>query len=327
MSTDHAVTVVIPTHNRRLLLRRTLDSVLRQRGVDVQVVIVDDGGSDGTPDAISALGAPNVRLIRHPTSRGVSAARNAGIEVASTPWVAFVDDDDMWAPDKLAAQIAAIESDRRARWSCVGAVHLDCDLNPMLYVEPAPSGDVLRFLLGGDGIPGGGSGVLVSRELADDVGGFDEKMSILADWDFYLRVSKCSPVAAVPKPLLGYYIHLDSMYHNPYGIIDEFQYLEQKYADWPGISMKIDYPTWYLRFIRMETRRGNPEAARRLLAAACRPPGPGRGPLAWGMVRWGVRRFTDPIKSVPEVYAAEVAEWSLRYRDDSWCSVSRATPD
>ena len=92
------VTVVIPTHNRRALLARTLHSVLAQRHVDLAVVVVDDGGSDGTAKALDDLNDTRVTVVRHDRPRGVSAARNSGIAKAVTPWLAFVDDDDLWAP-------------------------------------------------------------------------------------------------------------------------------------------------------------------------------------------------------------------------------------
>ena len=146
-----AVTVVIPTRNRRDLLLRTLDSALSQRGVDVVVVIVDDGGNDGTADAVRALHGHNVRLIRHEVSMGVSAARNVGLAVAETPWIAFVDDDDIWAPDKLQAQVHAIAVNGAAEWSCVGAVHIDSTMSILGMHEALSSGDLSSRLLRGTG--------------------------------------------------------------------------------------------------------------------------------------------------------------------------------
>jgi len=312
--TDRAVTVVIPTHNRRHLLPRTLNSVLQQHGVDVEVIVVDDGSSDGTAEAVTALDVSNVRLVRHEQSKGVAAARNAGLELARTPWIAFVDDDDIWAPDKLRAQLAEITANPSAAWSCVGAVHLDPELNVLFYDPPADSGDVSSLLMCGNGVPGGGSGVLTSTDLARQVGAFDEAMSILADWDFYLRLSLRSSVAAVTRPLLGYYIHLDSMYHDPRGIISEFKYLEEKYAPWPDVRLRIDYPTWYLRFVRMETRKGNGRAARALLRESFGESGPGLGPILGGMARWAHQKVTDRNKSVPREHSCEVSSWVQRYR-------------
>src|SRR3954453_15833744 len=208
------VTVVIPTHNRRLLLMRTLHSVLAQQHVDIEVVVVDDGGTDGTEAAVAGLADPRVTLIRHPFPRGVSAARNTGIEKASAPWLAFVDDDDLWAPRKLRSQLDALAAHPSWQWSCPGWVNIHRQCQLISSAQPPGDPDVGDALLAANAIPGGGSGVLASRELTTTVGGFDEAMCNLADWDFYIRLGLRSPVAAVPRPLLGYYVHRDGMAHD-----------------------------------------------------------------------------------------------------------------
>ena len=231
---SQTVTVVIPTHNRRRLLLRTMDSVLGQRDVAVRVVVVDDGGSDGTADAVRDMGREPVTLLRHERSKGVSAARNAGLAMAETQWVAFVDDDDLWAPDKISAQLAVLAADPSAGWSCVGAVRVDSDLRVVSHHAPPASGLIADELLRRNSIPGGGSGTVVLTTLAREIGGFDERISIVADWDFYLRLSLQSPIATVNRPLLAQYVHPDSMYFDPTGMIRELFYLEEKYQNLPG---------------------------------------------------------------------------------------------
>ena len=264
--TSPDVTVVIPTRNRRQLVLRALDSVFRQRGVVVEVVVVDDGGTDGTADAVRGLGATNVRVIRHDASRGVSAARNTGLRAASAPWVAFMDDDDIWLPDKAQAQLASLAQDTEARWSCVGAVHVNADLGVISYSRPPGDGDLLDGLLRRNVVPGGGSGVVVSTELARQVGGFDERISILADWDFYLRVSVHSPISAVDSPLLAYYVHTDSMFHDVPGVVRELHFLEAKYQDSSvGMAFQFDRSYWYLYLARMAHRLNDDRSAGALL--------------------------------------------------------------
>src|SRR5690349_1209363 len=101
------VSVVIPTRNRRELLLRAVRSVLHQREVSLSVVVVDEASTDGSADAVRALGDPRVQVVRHASPRGVSQARNTGLQQVQSPWVAFLDDDDLWAPDKLSAQLEA----------------------------------------------------------------------------------------------------------------------------------------------------------------------------------------------------------------------------
>jgi glycosyltransferase involved in cell wall biosynthesis len=264
-----AVTVVIPTHNRRDLLLRTLNSVLAQSDVVTRVVVVDDGGEDGTTDALRELASEHVRVIRHERSKGVSAARNSGLAIVATPWVAFVDDDDLWAPEKLSAQIIAVQDDPAARWSCVGALHVDSALRVVLHAPAPASGDVSGELLQSNVVPGGGSGLLVATTLAREVGGFDESISILADWDFNLRVSLRSPVAAVRRPLLAYYVHSDSMYHNPAGVMRELLYLQNKHcALVDGRAFRFDRGSWAVDLSLMAHRLGDDATARSLIRQA-----------------------------------------------------------
>ena len=308
-----STTVVIPTHNRRRLLDRTLRSVLHQEDVDLDVVVVDDGGTDGTSKALDDRGLENVRVIRHERSRGVSAARNAGLAAARSPHVAFVDDDDIWAPRKLAAQLEALRSGAGTRWCCVGAVHVDAQLTPLSYRPTPAPGDVCTALRSRNAIPGGGSGVLVETDLAREVGGFDETMSILADWDFYLRLSLRSPVVAVDEPLLGYYVHADSMYHDPLGLLDELLYMEDKHGDLGSAGrFDLDHGFWYVRLAGMARRLGDRRSMVRLLAQGLRRRGP--APLL-GAVRRKIRRSGPALeRPVAELDQAGLT-WLTAYRD------------
>jgi len=188
------VTVIIPTHNRRRLLARTLHSVLAQKDVDLEVVVVDDGGLDDTASLIESLDDARVRFVRHPKSRGVSAARNSGIERATSAWLAFVDDDDLWAPDKLCSQLGALAADPSAGWSCTGSVNIDAQCQISGWATPPRDPAVADLLLRQNWVPGGGSGVMASRDLTLEIGGFDEALSNIADWDFYIPSSAGSSV-------------------------------------------------------------------------------------------------------------------------------------
>ena len=101
------VSVIIPTYNRADLVRQALASVKAQTYRDFEIVVVDDGGTDGTCEALSAW--REIRVLRHAHRRGVSAARNTGIDAARGEWLAFLDSDDLWLPDKLARQIFWLE--------------------------------------------------------------------------------------------------------------------------------------------------------------------------------------------------------------------------
>jgi len=224
------VTVVIPTKDRWALLRGTLASVLAQRDVDLDVVVVDDGSTTSSGRDASELDDPRVRVVRHERSHGVAAARNRGLAEAAAAWVAFVDDDDLWAPDKLRAQLDALAAVPGARWSCVGEVHVDGALATIGYDTPPPSGDVAPLLLATNRVPGGGSGVLADAELVREVGGFDERLRNLADYDLWIRLALAARVATVDRPLLAYRIHGGGLSRQLVDVLDEHDHVVGKYA-------------------------------------------------------------------------------------------------
>ncbi len=117
------VSVIVPTRNRGALLAMTLRSALRQQDVDFEVIVVDEASTDGTPAMLAAVGDGRVRVIRHDTPRGLSAARNHGAADARGDWLAFLDDDDLWAPDKLVRQLNAAEQ-AGADWVYTGSVNI-----------------------------------------------------------------------------------------------------------------------------------------------------------------------------------------------------------
>ncbi|MDQ1535079.1 MAG: hypothetical protein QOF28_2840, partial [Actinomycetota bacterium] len=192
---DDLVSVVVPTRNRGALLTRTVSNILQQSGPPIEVLVVDDGSDDDTAQYLAAITDHRVRLLRHVRPLGVSAARNRGVAAATGAWVAFLDDDDLWAPDKLALQLQALAQVPKARWSCTSAVVVDTRLR-LLGWQRAPCGtDVSDDVLAHNPVPGGASTVMARRQLVLDVGGFDEGLSVLADWDLWVRLALSSPLA------------------------------------------------------------------------------------------------------------------------------------
>jgi len=220
------VSIVIPTRNRRGLLGRAIGTVLAQQDVDVEIIVADEASSDGTSDFVRALQDPRVILIRHDTPKGVAAARNAGIARARAAWIAFLDDDDVWAPNKLALQLEAARNG--ASWVCTGAVVVDGGLHIhgcwRLPAEP----DMIR-VLSYNCVPGGGSGPMVRTALAREMGGFDTRLAILADWEMWIRLFLRAMPAFVDRPLVGYVRHAGSMSHADDGFRAELEWIVQKH--------------------------------------------------------------------------------------------------
>jgi hypothetical protein len=213
-TTAPLVSVVVPTHQRADLLPRLLASVLGQDLPDLELVVVDDGSTDGTRELLDSCADPRVRVLSHPQARGVAHARNTGTAAARGRWVAWCDDDDVWAPYKLRLQLQALEATPGALWSNGGSAYVDSDLR-LSRVRRCPdpatvASDILRI----NAVTGGGSGVMADRALVLSLGGFDTRMSMYADWDLWARLAHVAPLAAVDRPLVGYVEHSGGMSRN-----------------------------------------------------------------------------------------------------------------
>ena len=223
------VSVILPTMDRWGLLTRALASVLAQEDVDLEVLVIDDGSSDGTPTRLGAIGDPRLRVLVQESNQGVARARNRGIEEADGEWIAFLDDDDFWAPTCLREHLRSI-ADAGAGWGYGAAISVGPD-RPSRVMMPAPADELEDGLLQHN-LVGPPSTVTVRRDLLDEIGGFDERLSVIADWDLWVQLSRRAPAALCEDPLVGYWDHSDGMHHqNRSQLNDEIGYLGEKYAD------------------------------------------------------------------------------------------------
>jgi glycosyltransferase involved in cell wall biosynthesis len=214
LTTD--VTVVVPTRDRIDPLRRALESVRRQTYPAARVIVVDDGSHDD-PGSWLQPDFPEVEFVRQ-EHRGVSAARNRGIELATTRWIAFLDSDDEWRPEKLERQLSALEREpehsichadeiwirngrrvnpgkRHAKRG--GSIFQDC--LPLCVISP--------------------SSVILDRSLLDDLGGFDETLPVCEDYDLWLRICARHRVLFVDEPLvIKYGGHKDQLSKRNWGM-------------------------------------------------------------------------------------------------------------
>jgi glycosyltransferase involved in cell wall biosynthesis len=199
------VTIVTATRDRWPLLRRALRSALSQQDVRLEVMVVDDASREPPPPWTQSLPAA-VNLVRRERHAGVAAARNVGIARARGEWVAFLDDDDIYAPSRLATLLREAER-AGAAFACSSAVVVDEGLRPRA-IERAPDASTLaERMLERNAIPGGGSGVVARTQLLRECGGFDERFSWVADWELWLRLARAGTAAAVAEPLLAYRLH------------------------------------------------------------------------------------------------------------------------
>jgi glycosyltransferase involved in cell wall biosynthesis len=231
------VSVVIPTRNRSRLLATTLRAVRRQRAVDLEIIVVDEASTDDTPAMLAAIPDPRVRVVRHDAPRGVSTARNRGAEEARGDWLAFLDDDDLWAPDKLARQLRAAAAAGRD-WAYTGAVNIVDDLQIVYGRPPLPPEEVVPAIVRYNAIPGGGSNVVIRRSVFTRVGPFDTRLRNTEDWEMWIRLAKAGPPAWVCSPLLAYRLHPSNSSLNIVEIVRGARLIEQMHGttvDWGRI--------------------------------------------------------------------------------------------
>lgn len=296
------VSVVIPTRNRPDVLERSVRSALRQDGVRVDVVVVDDGSEPPVAPALLArIGGDRVRVVRHEQSSGVAHARNAGVGAARGEWVAFLDDDDVWAPTKLAQQLALIAADGAAEAACSGALRVHPDLTPF-EVERPPAVHSLSMLLQRNSVSGGASTMVVSRAALGRAGDFDPRLSILADWDMWIRVASVARIVAVTEPLIGYVVHPQSMSHVDPRMRRELALLVRKHAALRAqVGTRLDWGVILTWQFRNEMRSGRRAAAGRTFVRLLAHPRSGGWAGARRISRSAVRRARRSLARMPSM--------------------------
>jgi GT2 family glycosyltransferase len=217
MSRVPAVSVVVPVYNRAASVGAAIASVLRQSWSDFELIVVDDGSTDGTLDAIAAIADPRIRLIADGVNRGAAAARNAGIRAAKAPWVAFQDSDDEWLPLKLEKQMARLLAPGAGfvaaycgmlvigRAEDAGGTGGVAGGRPRVAYVPRPDlapveGDILTTLMRASIVST--QTLVARRDRLLEIGGFDEAMLALIDRECMLRLARLGPFACVDEPLV-----------------------------------------------------------------------------------------------------------------------------
>lgn len=192
MSSEPLISVVVPTYKRPVLVRRAIDSVRQQTYENIEILVVDDGPDDQTAAAVTSVPDPRVTLIRHPANRGLPAARNTGIRAARGAFIAFLDDDDEWRPDKLQRQLGAMR-----RYDAVLCAAFSDGKVLRYHARESITLDDLRR---GSFDP---SALLARSDVLRNVW-FDETLRQGEDWDAFIRIAQRYTIGWLPEPLLLY---------------------------------------------------------------------------------------------------------------------------
>jgi glycosyltransferase involved in cell wall biosynthesis len=199
--TPPKISVIVPAYNAEATIETALNSILRQSYSDIEVIVVDDASDDRTSLVLGKIKDSRVRLLRHHRNRGAAAARNTAIRNAKGKYVAFLDADDEWLPEKLREQLKFLEVAPPITRSCCTSHFLERSIGGNTRViEQNPSADSFeRLLLGCDLSPG--TTLFARKDCFDDVGFFDESMRRLEDWDWLLRYAQHFRIGLIPTPL------------------------------------------------------------------------------------------------------------------------------
>jgi glycosyltransferase involved in cell wall biosynthesis len=208
------VSVVIPAYNAARFLPRCLKSVFTQTLQPAEVIVVDDGSTDDSAEIARKLGA---RVVSRPNG-GLSAARNTGVQSSSSEWVALLDADDMWHPEKLQSQADCVQADTVLVYTGIRIFSDDGVRGTSLAMDPAEARKVLRYRN-----PITPSSVIARREALARNGGFREDVRACEDWEMWMRLQRIGSFAAVPGALTDYYVYPTSMSTDPKRMLDALE--------------------------------------------------------------------------------------------------------
>lgn len=192
------ISVVIPAYNRGHCIGRALQSVRAQGIADLEVLVGDDASIDGTSEKALEL-MPEAKVLRLPQNRGAAAARNAVLSLAKGEFLAFLDSDDEWLPEKLSRQLVFLQEHPDV--ALVGTGHIfECkDGNRVVFPGRSPKDWTKELQMAASFH--GASTPLIRRRVLQGVGMQDERLRVLEDWDWMLRISERFPIHVIRDPL------------------------------------------------------------------------------------------------------------------------------
>jgi glycosyltransferase involved in cell wall biosynthesis len=207
------IAAIIPTYNHGRYISTAVQSVLSQTRPLDDVIVVDDGSTDDTRVRLEAFGS-RVRYVRQ-GNRGLSAARNTGIRATHCEWLAFLDADDWWLPDKVRLQQLELQTSPSAGLCYTGVSYANAAGEVSRRSPPVAPLALWPQLRYRNAIRGGGSAVCVRRDLVLDAEGFDESLGACEDWDMWVRLARLTRFVAVNEPVTVVRLAPTSMSSSP----------------------------------------------------------------------------------------------------------------
>ena len=211
MPSSGKVSVIIPNYNYAQFVGEAIESVLNQTYKDIEIVVVNNGSTDNSMDVLTKY-SKKIRLINQ-ENLGQSGARKSGLEMATGNFIAFLDADDKWAPEKIEKQILLFTP--KVELVYCGINLFSENAQTVIATEiPTFKGSCSDAFIEYPGVSivlSGESTSIFTRSLLEKVGGFDPELNSAAGWDFFRRCSKFSEFDFVPEPLVNYRLHSSNM--------------------------------------------------------------------------------------------------------------------
>jgi glycosyltransferase involved in cell wall biosynthesis len=207
------ISVIIPVYNGQKTIKETIEAVLNQTFFDFELIVINDGSQDSTLDIVSSIQEARIKVFSYPNA-GQAISRNRGLSHACGEFIAFLDADDLWTPDKLEAQLKALQANPQAGVAYSWTAYID-ESGQFLRSgnRIAVSGDVYGKLLVRNFLENG-SNPLIRKQALDAVGGFDQALCPAEDWDVGLRLASRYHFVAVPAAQILYRVSATSMSSN-----------------------------------------------------------------------------------------------------------------
>lgn len=263
------ISIIIPVYNGERTIKKTINSVLNQTISDLEIIIINDGSNDSTLDVISGILDPRIQVFSYSNS-GVSVSRNRGVAKATSQYLTFLDADDLWTPNKLEEQLKALQSNPQAAVAYSWTDWIDESDN---FLRPGghiiANGHVLEQLFLRDFVESG-SNPLIRRHALANVGGFEQSVSPVEDWDMWLRLAASYEFVTVPSVQILYRIAPNSASFNVKKMeAGSLKVIERAIAQSPELlqPLKREVLGNRYKYLTLKAIEGTPEAWKGLTAA------------------------------------------------------------
>ncbi|MCT7984818.1 glycosyltransferase family 2 protein [Laspinema sp. A4] len=304
------ISIIIPAYNAEKTILETWISIQNQTFSDWEVIVINDGSTDQTLPILQTINDPRLKVFSY-TNAGLPIARNRGLAEVTGDYIAFLDADDLWTPDKLEQQLATLEHYPEAGVAYSWVIFFNSEKKQQSLGHPHSfEGNVYPALLLNNFL-GNGSNPLVTRKAIQSVGDFDPTFPHCADWDYYLRLAAQWSFVLVPQHQILYRQSVGSMTskcaHIEHQLLTmiEKQFTTIAPEEYQGLkpqSLAWIYEYCTQQYLEYGRDRQDIECARQKLAQAIRLYPPiifqdyGRSLLRWLIKRWILTRFSPHIK-------------------------------